>query len=33
MWYKVYMIELQLTTYFRDDVLFPIRPQEAQSEV
>ena len=33
MWYKVYMIELQLTTYFRENILYPINPQEVESEV
>lgn len=32
-WYKVYMIELQLTTYFREHILSPINPQEAENEV
>ena len=32
-WYKVYIIEQQLTTYFRENILSPINLQEAQSEV
>ena len=32
-WYKVYMIELQRTTYFREHILSPINPQEAENEV
>ena len=32
-WYKVYMIEKQLTTYFRENILYPINPQASESEV
>jgi len=26
-WYKVYIIEGQITTYFRENILYPINPQ------
>ena len=32
-WYKVYMIERQRTTYFKEYILSPINPQEAENEV
>jgi len=32
-WYKVYMINQQRTTYFRDHILSPMNPQEAKNEV
>mgnify|MGYP003660128228 CR=1 FL=1 len=32
-WYRVYIIEQQLTTYFRENILSPINPQEAENEV
>tara|TARA_Y100001938_G_C7933962_1_gene350764 strand:- start:110 stop:310 length:201 start_codon:yes stop_codon:yes gene_type:complete len=32
-WYKVYMIDQQRTTYFREHILSTINPQESESEV
>ena len=32
-WYKVYMIEKQCTTYFREHILSTINPQVSESEV
>ena len=32
-WYKVYMIEKQRTTYFREHMLSTINPQVSESEV